>query len=128
MKHSQTIGIIAAFVLIGVCFMPWSHFVSKDLTITGMQTAGTDFGRPGKLNIIFGVISVVLFFVPRIWAKRTNVFIAALNLSWSFRNYLLITGCMMGECPEKKAGIFLLLVAAVIIQVMSLLPKLETSK
>jgi len=128
MKYSQTIGIIAALVLIGLTFTPWSYIVSRDLTITGMQTAGTDFGRPGLLHIIFGVLSTLLFAIPKIWAKRTNVFIAALNLSWAFRNYLLVTGCLMGECPEKKAGIILILVTAAIIQAMSLLPKLNTTK
>jgi hypothetical protein len=128
MKHSQTIGIIAVILMIGVCFMPWSYIASKDLTISGMNAIGTDFGRPGKLNLIFAAFSIVLFSVPKIWAKRTNVFIAALNLSWSFRNYLLVTGCMMGECPEKRLGIFLLVTLAIIIQAMSLLPKTPTLK
>ena len=125
MKHSQLIGVITVLALFGICFMPWSYISSKDIVITGLKSAGTDFGKPGLLNIILSSVCLLFFILPKIWAKRTNVFIAAINFAWAIRNYLLLTTCMVGECPEKKAGIYLLLLATLIIQVMALLPKIN---
>ncbi|QEC69575.1 hypothetical protein FRZ67_20545 [Panacibacter ginsenosidivorans] len=125
MKHSQLIGIIAVFALIGICFMPWTFIASQNITVTGFSSEGTSFGKPGYLNVVLSVVCLIFFIVPKIWAKRTNVFIAAINLAWAFRNYLLLSVCLLGECPEKKTGLYLLLLAAGIIQVMALLPEMN---
>ena len=124
MKHSQLIGIIAVLALFGICFMPWIIIESQHITVTGFASGNTSFGKPGYLNAVLSFVCLVLFAVPKIWAKRTNVFIAAINLAWAFRNYLLLSSCMLGECPEKKAGLYLLLLASAVIQAMALLPKL----
>lgn len=123
MKHSQVIGIIAVLAMAVLCFMPWTFISSRQITVTGMHAEGTNFGRPGLFHLILGTVAAIMFLVPRIWAKRTNVFVAALNIAWAFRNYLLLSSCMMGECPEKKPALYLLLLVAVIIQIMALLPK-----
>lgn len=128
MKYSQTIGFLAALLMIGLCFFPWSFIASQQLTITGMHAEGTNFGKPGLFNCILCVTMALLFLVPRVWAKRTNVFIAAFNLAWSFRNYLLVSSCMMGECPEKKPALFALLGLALVAQLMTLFPKMELPK
>jgi hypothetical protein len=128
MKYSQTIGIAATLALITVCFLPWSFIASRQITVSGMNASGTDFGRPGLFNIALCIIMLAMFLIPAIWSKRTNVFIAAVNLAWSFRNYLLVSTCMMGECPEKKPALFLLLGLSVLIQVMVLLPKVGLTK
>jgi hypothetical protein len=125
MKHSQTIGIIAVLILAILCFMPWSYIASRQLTVSGMHAEGTNFGKPGLFHLILCGLMIMLFLIPRIWAKRTNVFVAALNLAWAFRNYLLISACMMGECPEKKPALYLILILAVLAQLMALLPKVN---
>lgn len=123
MKYSQVIGIIAVVAMAALCFMPWTYIASRQITVTGMHAEGTNFGRPGLFHLFLGTVAIAMFLIPRIWSKRTNVFVAALNLAWAFRNYLLLSSCMMGECPEKKPALYLLLLAAVIIQLMALLPK-----
>lgn len=123
MKHSQVIGIIAVLAMAVLCFMPWTFIASRQITVTGMHAEGTNFGRPGLFHLILGTVAAIMFLVPRIWAKRTNVFVAALNIAWAFRNYLLLSSCMMGECPEKKPALYMLLLVAVVIQIMALLPK-----
>lgn len=125
MKYSQTIGIIACIALVGICFLPWSFIASQQITVTGFQATGTSFGKPGLFNTIMCAVMVLLFAIPAIWSKRTNVFIAALNLAWSFRNFLLLSSCMMGECPEKKPALYILLFLSVIIQLMAFLPKIK---
>ncbi len=124
MKYSQQIGIAAAIGLIVCCFFPWSVIVSKNLSISGFATEGTSFGRPGLFHLIVCSASVLFFIVPRIWAKRTNVFIGAINLAWAIRNYVLVSSCMFGECPEKQPALYIVLSCAIIIQLMVLFPKM----
>ncbi len=122
MKHSQTIGILAALATMAVCFLPWVYIPSKQITVTGFQSLGTDFGKPGLFSMVMSIIMLILFSIPAIWAKRTNLFVGALNIAWSFRNYILLTTCIMGECPEKKPGLYLLLLMALCMMIMTMLP------
>ena len=128
MKQSQTIGFVSALLIICICFLPWVTIVSKDLVITGMNAKGTDFGTPGKVNIFFTVIMAAFFALPKVWAKRTNVFLGALNFSWSIRNYIVLTTCMMGECPEKKPALIALVFLCGVTLLMTFFPKIDVNK
>ena len=128
MKYTQTIGIIAAFVVLLCSFLPWSIVVSQQLTITGFDTKGTRFGKPGLFLNFFTIISILLFLIPAIWAKRTNIFIGAIVFTWSLRNYILVSTCLMGECPEKQPALYALVIASGIVMLMTLLPKLNSTK
>jgi len=124
MKYSQLIGIIAAIVVIVVCHFPWTFIESKNLTIYGMYAPDTNFGKPGLMNIIVSAFSIILFAVPRLWAKRTNLFVTMFNLAWSIRNYILVATCLMGECPVKKPALYLLVIFSVVMMLMAFSPKL----
>jgi hypothetical protein len=124
MRYSQVAGIITAIALIGICYLPWVYIASIHTTITGLQSASTSFGKPGLLNIVFSTICILFFATSKIWAKRTNVFFATINFAWTVRNYFVLTTCMSGECPQKKAGLYLLLVASLIILIMTFLPRI----
>ncbi|MBN9299711.1 MAG: hypothetical protein J0I41_22100 [Filimonas sp.] len=128
MRYSQLIGAIAAILLIIGCFMPWSYIASNGIEVSGLKAVGTNFGKPGMFNLILSSIALIFFIVPKIWAKRINVFVAALNLAWSIRNFFLVTACLMGECPEKKAGIYMVLVCSAVMQIMAFLPKMSVAK
>jgi uncharacterized membrane protein YuzA (DUF378 family) len=128
LKHSQTIGLIATVVLIIICFLPWVTIESKDLVISGMNATGTDFGTPGKVNVIFSALMAVFFALPKVWAKRTNVFIGALNFSWSVKNYLVLSSCLMGECPTKMPALFALVALSGIGMFMTFFPKIEVEQ
>jgi hypothetical protein len=66
--------------------------------------------------------------IPAIWAKRTNIFIGAIVFSWSIRNYILVSTCLMGECPVKQPALYALVTASGIVMLMALLPKLNSTK
>ena len=125
MKYSQVTGIFTALVVISLCFLPWSIVVERNIIIYGMNTKGTDFGRPGLLNIILSLVMIILFVLPQIWAKRTNLFIAAIAIAWSIRNYILVTTCYFGECPQKQPALFALVLFSFITMLMSFLPKVK---
>ncbi len=128
MKYSQTAGIISALIIMLLCFLPWTYIASQQITVTGFSATGTNYGKPGLLNMILCGLMVILFGIPALWAKRTNVLLAALSLAWSFRNFLLLSSCMMGECPEKKPALYAIFFLALVMMTMTLLPKLPVKK
>jgi hypothetical protein len=124
MKYSQWIGIAAALLLIAACFMPWAYFPDLGKDFTGFFSEKNIYGRPGKVLIFFSVIEIPLFLIPKVWAKRTNIFVSALAIAFAIKSYVLYTSCSGGLCPDKKIGIFLVLAAALIALVAALLPDL----
>jgi hypothetical protein len=128
MKYSQTIGIIACLIVLICSYLPWSIVVSEHITISGFDTRGTRFGRPGLFLDFFTVLSLLLFAIPKIWAKRTNIFIWAIVFTWSIRNYILVSTCLMGECPVKQPALYVLVGASLVVMIMTLLPTINTSK
>lgn len=122
MKNSKWIGVAGVVLLFVAAFQPWITVVSKEITITGMDTAGTNFGKPALMNLIVSGMAAILFLLPAVMAKRANLFFCAFNLAWCIRNFIIVSTCRAGECPEKRFGLYLLLAASVIITIASLLP------
>lgn len=125
MKYSNYLGIFGAVTIIAACFLPWSYIPSINTTLTGMNTAPTNFGKPGLLNIILSTIAILCFVIPAIIAKRINLFICAFNFAWSIRTFILLSQCEFGECPEKKAALYIVLLLSAIILVMTLFPMVK---
>jgi hypothetical protein len=128
MKYSQWIGIAAVLVVVAGCFLPWAYFPDLNKEFTGFFSEQNRYGRPGKVLVFLGAIEIVLFLIPRIWAKRANIFTAAVVLAWSFKSYLLYTACYEGTCPFRRIGIFFVLGGAVIGMVASLTPRLPVKQ
>jgi uncharacterized membrane protein len=125
MKYSKWIGISGVIILCIAAYLPWVTILSKNITISGMDTAGTNFGKPALMNIIVSVISAVFFLSSSVMAKRANLFFSAFNIAWSIRNYVIVSMCRGGECPERKFGLYLLMIAAIVIMVASLFPDIK---
>jgi hypothetical protein len=118
-------GLLAALLLIISCFLPWVIVESPSLTISGVDATGTTYGKPGYLNLILTVFFLVLTFTPKVWAKRLNLFIVAINIAWAIRNYLILNKCYAGECPLNQPGIFLMLAASLMMLVSALFPDIK---
>lgn len=130
MKYSQVIGIIASLSIIGICYMPWVFISELNITLSGVNGYVNEnlyLGKPIKFYLFFLCIMIIFFALHKIWAKRTNVFLGAIVLGYSIYNYLLFTLCREGVCPEKKKGIYLLLVSALVVQLMTFFPKITIS-
>ena len=128
MRYSNQLSIVVALLLIAICFVPWVYIAPIDTTITGLHSGKTNLGKPGLMNIIFSSITILMILWPSIWAKRINVFVCSFNFSWAIRNYLLTTQCEMGECPEKRYGIYALLLLSFCLLVLSLFPQFKINK
>jgi hypothetical protein len=125
MKYSQSIGIAAALLLIAACFMPWAYYPDLQKEFTGFFSEQNAYGRPGKLLVALSILAIVFFLIPRIWAKRSNIFLGAVILAFSIKSYILFTACYKGTCPDKKLGIFLVVIAPVIMIAAAILPNMS---
>jgi hypothetical protein len=128
MKYSQWYGIVAALLLVGASFMPWAYFPDLGKEFTGFFSEMNRYGRPGKILVLFSAVMILLFLVPKVWAKRTNIVVAGMTLAFAIKCYILYTACYRGICPEKRIGIFLILLAAGIAMLASLLPDLPVKQ
>lgn len=122
MKNSKWVGIIGVILLFIAAYQPWITVPSKSITISGMNTDGTNFGKPALMNLIVSAVTAVFFLYSAVMAKRVNLFLCAFNFAWSVRNYIIVSTCRAGECPEKRFGLYLLLISSIIIMMASLFP------
>jgi len=125
MRYSNYIGALSAAVLVAFCFAPLVYIESIHTTVTGLNSGPTNFGSPGLMHIFLSAFSIILFLVNRVWAKRSNVFVTAFNFAWSIRNFLLLSQCQMGECPEKRFGLFAIVVLSIVMLLMALFPHMK---
>jgi hypothetical protein len=129
MKYSKWIGLVAAVVVIVVCYMPWIYVPSAQLEIGGMYASGKqNFGRPGLMNMVMAIGAALMFLLPFIWAKRTNIFFCGFNIAWTIRNYILLSKCYGGDCPVKKTGLYILIIASVIMLLVSFFSDIEVKE
>lgn len=77
-----------------------------------MHAEAMNFGKPGLLHIIFGVTVLAFVLANKIWSLKTAFFISAINIAWAVRNYMLLSSCSGGICPEKHTGIYLVLISS----------------
>lgn len=119
------IGLLAAITLAISCFMVWVTIDSKNLELSGINTSGTSFGKPGYFHFVLAAIFLTCTFIPRVWAKRLNLLITALNIGWAIRNFFIIAGCSGGECPVREAGIWIMLLSSVLMLITAVFPDMK---
>lgn len=125
MRFMKWIGFIAAITLAVACFFPWIFIESHKIVVSGVNAEGTDFGKPGYFHFFFIAFFLLFNFTSKVWAKRSNLLVAALNLAWAVRNYFIITVCRMGDCPEKKFAIYILIPASLLMLIAALFPDIK---
>lgn len=128
MKHSQWIGIAALIVLVCSCFLPWAYYPDLGKTFTGFFSENNLYGKPGKVFIVLAVAAAFFFVMKKVWAKRINFFVSAVIVAYAFRTFIIFSGCYRGICPEKKAGLWIMLAAAILSLAMAMAPQLKFDK
>ena len=112
MRLKFVLSLLSVAVLVFACFLPWITIESKNITISGMNTTGTLYGKPGYFHFLWAGAYLFFLLINKIWSKRAAVGMAAFNIAWALRNFLLLPACQMGECPERREGLYLLLLAS----------------
>ena len=128
LKFLNWLGIAACLTLIICCFLPLVYYPDLKQSFTGFYTYNNEYGKPGKLLVAIGFIAFILMLVPKLWAKRINLFVTALGMGYAIKTYVLFTSCYSGYCPDKLIGIYLVMAASVIMLIASVFPgiKLDT--
>ena len=125
MRYMKWIGLLAVILLVVSCFLPWVIIISKNIVVSGIDSTGTNFGKPGYTHFVLSFFFIVFHFIPKLWAKRVNLLIVALNIAWAIRNFFIISMCREGECPEKQIGLWLVMLASVLMLVAALFPDVQ---
>jgi hypothetical protein len=129
-KYLTKIGLAACILLVISCFLPWTYYADIDKTFTGFYSEQNSYGKPGYFLVLLTVAIFICMLVPKIWAKRTNLFLSALAVGYAIKTYILFTSCYNAYCPEKKIGIYLMFISTIMMLVCSAFPDLtlEQSK
>ncbi len=122
MKYSQWIGIIAAIGLMASCFMPWAYYPDLRQHFTGFYSFENVYGRPAVAFYPFAIICIVFYLIPRVWAKRWNLFFTVLCFAYAIKTFILFSSCYRGICPTKETGIWLMFGFTVLMLLAALLP------
>ncbi len=125
MKYYKVIGLLACIALIVSCFLPWAYYPDLQKSFSGFFSEQNVYGKPGIAFTFFAVISVLLIFINKIWAKRTLIFFAALNVGYLLKTYVIYTSCYKGYCPEKQYGLYFLIISSIILLLISFFPDVK---
>jgi hypothetical protein len=132
-KFLHWLGIAACLTLIISCFLPWSYYADPQIvneaerTFTGFYSFHNQYGKPGKFLIICATLTLVFMLLPKIWAKRTNLFIAALLVAYAISKFIKFGSCYNNYCPQKLFGLYIMLACTVIMLIASGFPNLKLS-
>lgn len=126
------IGLAACIMLVVSCFLPWTYYPNDPFmkeeaqrTFTGFYTFGNYYGKPGKFLTLIAGISLLLKILPRVWAKRTDLFVTAVGIAYSARIYVEYTGSYTGITPQVKYGLVIMLVSIFTVFIASLFPDMK---
>jgi hypothetical protein len=118
-------GLTACVILIIACFLPWTYHADINKNFTGFFSEKNAYGRPGKYLTFFAAASLILIWLPKVWAKRIHLFFAALTVGYAIKTFILFTSCYNAYCPDKKIGIYLMIICCSIIFIASVFPDLK---
>jgi hypothetical protein len=124
-KIIHWIGLAACILLIVSSFMSWTYYPDIDKTFTGFYSLNNEYGKPGIFLAAMGLIVLIFMLLPITWAKRSNLFVCALCVGYSIKTYILFTSCYNTFCPEKKFGIYLMLVSTLIMLLAAIFPDMK---
>lgn len=113
MQPIRWLAILTAAMVIIACFFPWVSVDSKNFMVGGFRSSANNrFGEPGILQLSFCSICILLLLINRVWSIRTAFFIAAFNIAWALRNFVVLSACSGGLCPEKHVALYVLLIGS----------------
>jgi hypothetical protein len=124
-KYLHWFGIAACLTLIVTCFLPWVHYADINRSFTGFYSYQNQYGKPGKFLTFLGIAVLALMLIPKVWAKRTNLFICALELAYAIKTFILFSSCYNNYCPQKLFGLYLMLSCTIVMLVASVFPKVN---
>ena len=127
MKYSKWIGIAASIILVASCFLPWTFHPDLNKNFTGFFSENNVYGKPGKVFIALAIVAVTFYLIPRVWAKRWNLLVAGITVAFAFKCFLSYAGCYRGICPDKKAGLWIMMGSSIVMLIMAVFPDMKVN-
>jgi hypothetical protein len=124
-KILHWLGLAAAITLIIACFLPWTFHADVKENFTGFHSFKNTYGSPSKFLLLVGVAGFVFILLPKVWAKRVNLFLAALGMGYAIKTFVLYTGCYYAYCPQKLMGLYIMLISSVVLMLAAIFPNLK---
>lgn len=128
-KILHWVGLTACILLIVSCFVPWTYYPVLNETFTGFNAKsfpnGTYYGKPGYFIVTITLIIIALMLIPRVWAKRINLFLSAFLIAYVLSKSHIFTNSLFKDEVVEKPGIFLIVINSSIIMISSLFPNLK---
>ena len=121
-RYSRWIALGAFLLLAAACFLPWTYHGDIQKTFNGFFSEKNIYGKPAKFLLIAGGFSALFAFMPKLWLKRTALFLSGLNVAYAIKTFLMYGACYLGYCPEKKIGLFLMLISTILLLVAAMFP------
>lgn len=121
-RYSKWITLFAFLLLVAACYMPWAYYPDLQKSFTGFFTEKNVYGKPAKLLISFGLVSVAAQFLNFLFLKRTNMLLTALSMAYALKTYLVYGACYHAICPEKQIGLFLMLLSVSLLMLSAVFP------
>lgn len=128
MKYYKLIGTLAVIMVIGSCFLNWTYYPDLDKHFNGFFSEENVYGKPAKFIIFLAVVSLLLIYIDKIWAKRTMLFVSAVNIAYLIRTYSLYTDCYHTICPEKQIGLYLLIAGIILLTITAAFPNMKLNE
>jgi hypothetical protein len=126
------LGLAACLLLVASCFMPWAFYNDPFITdvsqrtFTGFYSYENYYGKPGKFLCIIAGLSLLLKLLPKVWAKRVDLFLCGFGVAYAlttFLRYLRQYGAAIS--PEAQIGIYLMFGAALLMLAAAIFPDLK---
>jgi O-antigen ligase len=127
-KYIKWIGLVAAATIAISCFLPWTFHGDINKVFTGFFSENNNYGKPGKYLLVFAILIAAGYITSRVWAKRIILFLAAINFAYALKTFLLFSSCYRGYCPEKKLGLWLMIICASIMLIAAVFPDMKIRK
>ena len=127
MRLFNWLSILFLAVLLFACANTWITIPSKNIIVTGFDASAIDFGKPGLMHVFLCVLILVFLMIGKIWSKRTSFFISAFNIAWAIRNFIAMSACQAGVCPEKHFWFYMMLFSSFAITITILFGGVETN-
>lgn len=124
-KYLKWLGLVAATTMVIACFLPWTFHADINKVFTGFFSENNTYGKPGKFLAAFAVLLAAGYITPRVWAKRIILFLAAVNFAYALKTFLIFSSCYGGYCPERKIGLWLMIISAVVMLVSAVFPDMK---
>ncbi len=112
--------------------MPWVYYANDrfipteaERTFTGFYTYKNFYGKPGKFLVAFAAFSCILKLLPKVWAKRVDLFLSAVILAYALRCFFEFTGNYNGITPTVRPAMYMVLFSALVMQAAAIFPDLR---